>query len=230
MFTGPNIVKNGLVLWLDAANTKSYPGSGTTWRDMSGNNNSGSLVNGPSYNNQFLGSVSFDGVDDYATAPVTLSMSAFTISFWLYLQEDFTSRFDIFTGSAAPSTNGRFTFYQLNPTTLQSYIYSPTANTVTVNLTNANTLLTNKWAEISISFGDSNNGGSCKIYLNGLMVNSSNVPEAHTASQSALYLMRDRGIQYPTLGKVSELKAYNRVLTDNEVSQNFEAMRGRYGV
>jgi hypothetical protein len=59
----PNIVTDGLVMYLDAANTKSYPGSGTTWNDLSGNSNNGTLINGPTFNPN--GGIDFDGTDDY---------------------------------------------------------------------------------------------------------------------------------------------------------------------
>ena len=61
----PKIITNGLVLSLDAANNKSYPRSGTTWTDLSGNNNTGTLTNGPTFNAGNQGSIVFDGVDDY---------------------------------------------------------------------------------------------------------------------------------------------------------------------
>lgn len=53
---GPNIVEDGLVLYLDAANKKSYPGSGTVWKDLSGNGNDGTLTNGPTFGSTNLGS------------------------------------------------------------------------------------------------------------------------------------------------------------------------------
>lgn len=68
-YRGPHIVTDGLVLALDAANPTSYPGSGTTWRDLSGNNNSGSLVNGPTFNSVNGGSIVFDGSNDYVNIP-----------------------------------------------------------------------------------------------------------------------------------------------------------------
>ena len=61
----PNIITDGLVLYLDAANTKSYPGSGTTWRDLSKSQLNGTLTNGPTFNSSNGGSIVFDGVDDY---------------------------------------------------------------------------------------------------------------------------------------------------------------------
>jgi hypothetical protein len=58
---GASIVRDGLVLYLDATNPKSYPGSGTTWKDLSGNGNNGTLVNGVGYTDANKGSLVFDG-------------------------------------------------------------------------------------------------------------------------------------------------------------------------
>ena len=83
-----SIVTNGLVLCLDAGNPRSYPGSGTAWYDVSGNNKTGTLVNGPSYNSSNGGSFVFDGVDDYVNVNnfnVSHGTSNFTYSCWAYL-------------------------------------------------------------------------------------------------------------------------------------------------
>ena len=68
---GPSIVTNGLVLALDAANHKSYPGSGTTWFDLSGNSHDGTLTGGPTFNSDNGGSIVFDGTDG-SDVPVPL--------------------------------------------------------------------------------------------------------------------------------------------------------------
>ena len=84
----PSIVTSGLVLNLDAANMKSYPRSGTTWRDLSGLGNNGTLTNGPTFNSQNGGSIVFDGVDDYASINNTIGnfgTSDFTINFFFKL-------------------------------------------------------------------------------------------------------------------------------------------------
>lgn len=64
-FGGPNIIEDGLVLYLDAGNRKSYPGSGTTWFDISGYKSTGILTNGPTFNSSSLGSLVFDGINNY---------------------------------------------------------------------------------------------------------------------------------------------------------------------
>ena len=63
----PNIVTDGLVLCLDAANKRSYPGTGTTWTDRSANGNNGTLTNGPTFDSANGGSIVFDGTNDYVT-------------------------------------------------------------------------------------------------------------------------------------------------------------------
>jgi len=75
------IVRNGLVLDLDAAKLDSYPKFGTTWRDITFNQNNGTLVNGPTFNSGNGGSIVFDGVDDYITIP-TITNNIYTIDFW----------------------------------------------------------------------------------------------------------------------------------------------------
>ena len=96
VFAGPDVSESGLVLALDAGNLKSYPGSGTTWTDLSGRGNTGTLVNGVGYNGSNLGSLVFDGVDDYVqfggtaryfTSYITQQI---TIETWLYVPSSAT--------------------------------------------------------------------------------------------------------------------------------------------
>ena len=77
----PRTITDGLVLCLDAANTKSYPGSGTTWTDLSGRGNTGTLTNGPTYSSANGGSIVFDGTDDIVNTSY-VSSNAFTWSVW----------------------------------------------------------------------------------------------------------------------------------------------------
>ena len=69
-----NIVKDGLVLDLDAAKKDSYPGTGTAWNDISGNRNNGTLTNGPTFNSSNGGSIVFDGTNDYINTVTATSL------------------------------------------------------------------------------------------------------------------------------------------------------------
>ena len=75
LFHSPSLVTSGLVLCLDAGNPKSYPGSGTTWTDLSGRGNHGTLVNGPTFNSANGGSIVFDGSNDYVELTAILEFS-----------------------------------------------------------------------------------------------------------------------------------------------------------
>ena len=84
-----NIVTNGLVLNMDAGWWSSYPTSATTWTDLSGNENNGSLINSPTYNSSNNGSIVFDGVDDYISIVGVNSLfevanATFTVNMWVY--------------------------------------------------------------------------------------------------------------------------------------------------
>ena len=79
----PKIIRDGLVLCLDAANPKSYPGTGTAWTDLSGSGNNGTLVNGPVYSSANGGSIDFDGSNDYSSLSSNIipATGAFTVFF-----------------------------------------------------------------------------------------------------------------------------------------------------
>ena len=79
---GAKIVTNGLVLYLDAANPKSYPGSGNNWYDLTPNNNSGVLTNGPLYNSDMNGVIVFDGVNDKVQTTYAPQFGDFTVCIW----------------------------------------------------------------------------------------------------------------------------------------------------
>ena len=79
---GPDIVEDGLVLYLDAGNEESYPGTGTTWKDLSGNGNDGTLTNGPTFSGDNTGGITFDGSNDYVDCGDIDITSSFTLSVW----------------------------------------------------------------------------------------------------------------------------------------------------
>lgn len=81
---GPNIIRNGLILAIDAADRNSYSGTGTNWYDLSTNNSNGTLINGPTFSAVNGGSIVFDGINDYVgiTSLTHPSTNSFSISFW----------------------------------------------------------------------------------------------------------------------------------------------------
>ena len=86
MYFSPRIVTSGLVLALDAADRNSYPRTGTTWTDLSGNGYNGTLTNSPTFSNSNGGSIIFDGTNDYTSTSLDLSLNntnSVSISMWI---------------------------------------------------------------------------------------------------------------------------------------------------
>ena len=79
---GPNIIEDGLVFAVDATNKKSYPGSGTTWTDLAGNN-IGTLTNSPTFDSGNGGNLVFDGTDDYTQFNQSISLTEATFIAWI---------------------------------------------------------------------------------------------------------------------------------------------------
>jgi hypothetical protein len=228
---GPDIVENGLVLYLDAGNTRSYLGSGTIWTDVSGNNNSGSLTNGPTFSNENGGSIVFDGVDDYVAVgnPSSLNISSqITLSAWVNLPLYSGSFVDIiakglsFGGSDASYylgiiNDGRFSFEIVGAGRVRRSILLSAAITSTFN---------DRW----IHFMGTYNGTLQNLYVNGdlrgtntysaldIDITTGNVNVGGTPSARRI------------TGKIAQVSIYNRVLTPQEILQNYNATRSRFGV
>ena len=209
----PRIVTDGLVLCLDAANPKSYPGSGTTWKDLSGNGNDGTLINGPSYSSDNKGVIVLDGVNDYIDISLNLYTSNYTI-----------------IGTARYVTIGGRTFSGKNNNWLMGHWSSSTVKyyadqwvTDTNNSENSDT----NW-RIYAATGDYS-GDSWAFYVNGQLNTGPN--SGGTNGPNGFRI----GRYGPTSGEysnshISNLIVYNRVLTTDEIRQNYNALRGRYGI
>jgi hypothetical protein len=216
-YTG-GIVTNGLVLNLDAAKTDSYPGTGTTWRDLSGFGNNGTLTNGPTFSG--IGkqaSIVFDGVNDFVNLGNNSNTqfphdSPWTFSFWgKIISQNIT--FPGFLIKGNPASSGVLVFYyQSNEIIFKSR---------NINVGIPITLNTNFFYCVSNDFS-----GQTKIYLNGAFIINGPVM---TSTDSSNNLLLGRGDQFGNVSMFNFLK-YNRNLTDSEVTQNFNALRGRYGI
>ena len=223
----PSIVANGLVLYLDAANRKSYPGSGTTWIDLSGNKNNGTLVNSPSYGSDNGGNLVFNGTTQWIKVGTNLdpyfSSTAVTLSVWVYPTQ-YGQIVDELAGSGWHDSqidmlgNGTFAFRLWNSTaSVSSLSYS-----------------LNNWYNLVLSY----NGTTKNCYVNGVLVSTQNESRAtpYYSGYAGLYyaLMTidatSNGITSYGGGKISTFMVYNRQLGTAEVQQNFNALRGRYGI
>jgi hypothetical protein len=221
----PSLILPGLVLCLDAANSKSYPGSGTTWTDLSGNGNTGTLVNGVGYNGSNLGSLSFDGVNDYVDCGSInfTSGTSITIEVWVKPNSSQNTYADILDYNHGAT--GGFVIQQ-NENALNQY-YFAYWNGSGFNITPTITLNSNSFNHlVFVKSGTSTIG-----YLNSVntiqYTGSSNI----NCSGYALHIGRFvAGAGREFNGNIYSCKVYNRALTAAEVQQNFNALRSRFSI
>jgi hypothetical protein len=222
----PRIVTDGLVLCLDAGNTKSYPGSGTTWTDLSGKGNTGTLTNGPTFSSANGGSIVFDGSNDGVQLPGTnLSLNQMTISSWNY-STDYVQNGHLFEKTTDGTTN---TQYSLLLGTDGNIRFRTFGLRFSLDLAAPMTAVNNQWNNIVATW----DGTYKKIYVNGVLTATSDVLiDSVTANSTGPAYIGIAGnfSANPFNGRISNTTIYNRALTASEVQQNFNALRGRFGV
>jgi hypothetical protein len=216
-----SIVRDGLFLHLDAANPKSYSGSGTVWNDLSGNGNHGTLINGVGYDSADNGSMVFDGVDDQINLADVSSIKPvqeITIIQQFYFnltggnrQATLMVGRDLTSGYILWEQNGIFTV-RLSGNSVSNFPIS-----------------SNNWYNIIVTY-KSGSGGS--VFLNGKLKNDIgdqgdiSYPEMYGTGPS----IGSHGGIYESNVKISMCQVYNRALTEFEIKQNFNAIKGRYGI
>jgi hypothetical protein len=221
------VIQSGLVLALDAGVSSSYPGSGTTWTDLSGNGNTGTLTNGPTYSSSNGGSIVFDGTDDYV-APTGLTDSFWqgnwTASFWV--------NFDTLNTSTGTSDK---TLLQHGSSTVRNGLHLTQRNTrihfglYADDLQATTVLSTGRW--YNVVFTLNNTSFVKQNYLNGALDNSHTGAGAYTGTGSNARIGGVALIFGLTFdGFMSNCSFYNRVLTASEITQNYNALKGRFGL
>lgn len=222
---GPgNIVTNGLVLYLDAANYNSYTSGSTTWRDLSGNGFNGTLTNGPTYNSANVGSIAFDGVNDYVDLGGSLILkptTSITVSTWIRFNAmvaDVRALSDWHQNGATD----RWIFYITNSNTIQWYLLTNSfASAVPFS-----PVLLNTW----YNFTGVYDGISQIFYVNGVFHNST--PKTGNMNTSTTTQPVRLGGQVTAggyhNGNISTTLIYNRALSATEILQNFNATRARF--
>jgi prepilin-type N-terminal cleavage/methylation domain-containing protein len=209
-----SIVTNGLVLNLDAGNPASYPGTGTTWFDLSGNNNNGTLVNGVGYNTANGGSLSFDGLDGRVSIPdISFSSSGFSFGFILNYNSSQSVQFPrILAGNVEQELES--TFYHMK-------FRWPGGGAI---ISKDNFIIPNSINYYFITYSSP----FLLFYRNGILFDTKSVSSSGTATYNSL--MNRSDLVRPLNGNLYCSLLYNRALTPEEIQQNFNATRGRFGL
>jgi len=225
----PDIVTDGLVLNLDAGNPYSYS-SGTTWSNTVAVSSSisGTLVNGTTYLN---GAMVFDGTNDYVSIPSHATSSGLTLSFWAYMPNTFSDLRTLIGDGNQSNTVGYIWIYRSSTNGLQWQF----ATNTTRNLINDTTIFAgslNAWANY-VFVADYTNypTGSLTTYKNGVLSTTTTFPNVQIPLSRTRFIgSYDNSGTYPLSGNISSYVEHDRALSQAEITQNFNALRGRYGI
>jgi hypothetical protein len=227
----PNMVTDGLVLYLDAANNKSYPGSGTTWVDIVAENNL-TLVNGPTFNGGNGGSIVFDGADDRVSRTTSINTGQnFTINAWIYPTLLGTTRRAV-AASSYNYTSISGWFFSTGGGINNSFFIS-VGNDNAYRIAAANTLSLNQWVYISAVC--QNGGELINLYKNGIetsyaLTSLSTNTLTYTYPQFNVGFRDVGGTTDPYTGNISVVQIYNRALSATEILQNYNTTKTRFGL
>jgi hypothetical protein len=229
------IVTNGLVLALDAADRNSYPGSGTTWRDLSGNNNSGSLINGPTFSSANGGSIVFDGVDDYIlTSVINLNSFGFTMNMWFKFQTSSGISFLLDFQGTTPDNRVSIYISTDNRLILDDRD-GPIVPGGDISAILSNSAISpNVWINLTATTNRSLGAGNeDNFFINGIPIASSYVfsDNLNTAYISnPVYIGNVSGSGFPYKGDIATTQIYNRALSASEILQNYNAQKSRFNL
>ncbi len=235
-------MSNGLVLCLDAADKKSYPGSGTVWADRSGRGNNGTLTNGPTFSSANGGSIIFDGTNDHVNLTTNIQ-SGFTSA---------TYEFICYSNSLPTVGNYHQLYIQENSTWIA--LYNPSgviafgidlnngsgwfdnAGGFNTGARTTSTLFANTFYYLVCSW----NGSSVSIYLNGVLQSTTSTnqigngrPNVNTLGAGTTHRnigSRSSGGANNWIGTIPLIRFYNRAFSTAEIQQNFNSTRGRFGI
>jgi hypothetical protein len=214
----PKIVTDGLVLYLDAANTKSYVSGSTTWNDISRSGYNGTLTNGPTFSISNGGSITFDGSNDYVNLGSNINLTNnITYNTWIKTTSIVSHLIGAYN-NASPFP-GWSVGIGINVTAGKICFWSGGGwqeGDISCNI--------NQWINVSVTFTN----GVISFYLNGVFksTTSSSLISSYTGDKFLGGRANDG--QSPFSGDMSIVQIYNRVLSTSEVLQNYNALKGRY--
>jgi hypothetical protein len=228
----PTIVTNGLVLNLDAANTKSYVSGSTNWFSLGNPSLSGSLVSGSGFNNQNGGNITFDGVDDLVTISdnPTLNSTSGTINIWFFNLGIYNT-----TNQTAEIINkhtaaGSFDGYGISLSNIsgsinvRGYVKNATTN---YSIPSGSIILPSTWYNVTLTYQTND---QLILYTNGVFSVSRSVGSLTTNTQPLRIGTSNDTFWLPFNGRVAVAQIYNRALSQAEITQNYNALKSRFGL
>ena len=222
---------NGLTLCLDAGNSKSYPGSGTTWTDLSGRGNTGTLTGGPTYNSANGGSIVFDGTNDYVLANNTSLNSQFSttsVSHFMWVYPTGAGVLVSELGQTTPNVSWHDSNIEINAS--GAFSFSTWHGGLTNKVVSSN-LSFNTWYYVGFAY----DGTTLTAYINGASIGTTTFSRQapyNNGQQTHYALFATDGTNMGTggygVGRCAAFSVYNRALSAAEIQQNYNALKSRF--
>jgi len=238
---GPNIVTDGLVFAVDAANPSSYVSGSSVWKDQTVNQNNGTLINGRQFDPGNGGSINLDGVNDYIdignnsifSFGDSSNDSAFSVLSWVNMDD--ATRFRVFNKGVDFSNNYEYIFSTGGSDTITFNLYdSSTGARIGRRYNTALTSYQGTWIQLVGTYNGSGVSGGIKVYLNGTRVddftNNTGTYTAMETSTNVLEIGASTSDGRYSNGKIANAQIYNKELSSTEVAQNYNALKGRFGL
>jgi len=212
------ITQQGLIMHLDASDVNSYPGSGTTWTDLSGNGNDGTLQNEVSFTADFNGTMNFDGINDYISTPVDADLQVMPSTTW--------------TGWIKPAGgSGWHIVFGMEDGGWDRFLILENATTFALGHTggrwspgpNANY---SSWQHVAVIY----DSGTMRFYLNGSEYTTLINEGSHSSLGTFTIGSNQNGGGNRYKGKIAQVSVYDRVLSAAEINFNFNLNKNKYGL
>jgi len=217
------IVTSGSIIYLDAGIANSYPGSGTTWTDLGVSGFNGTLINGPTFTTSNGGAIILDGSNDYINT-ANFQYNYFTICLWVYPGSTQNTYADILDASHTGNQNFNI---QQNAANTNQYEFAMIGAS-SASSSGLFTLVSNTWTFLTFTWDNDKVRG----YINGTIFGTG-ASAASNFQSPFLRLGAWWGVGTVSRywnGRYGAFYAYNRVLSGDEIYQNFDAQRQRYGI
>ena len=239
---GPSIVRDNLVLCLDAANTKSYPGSGTAWTDISGNGNNAILTHSPTHTSGSGGYFTFDGANDYATitdsSDFLMGTGSFTEEAWHKRGGNTTWEVPMLRGKASAfASSGGWGGLWINDSgggEFNPYHYTESSGYISFD---SNDAAGTDWMHHVTTTTNTGSSVIIKVYKNSVLQGSQTTsvsgwqPLGTSVGDDDVYIGGIPTQPYWYEGKIAICRLYKgKALTAAEVKQNYNATKGRFGL
>jgi len=227
---GPRIVTDGLICCLDAADLNSYPGTGNTWTDLSGNSKNGTIDAAVAYSsNQYSGAFLFDntGDDEKISLPKIITTTDFTVCQFINQQQsvptDVASAEGWIFEQYEANDGGRFIIDTRTDARIRLFIGGTSVY--------SSTTINNDQNYFICCSRDTSSGSVGSIYVNGLLDNYGNIPSNTIANITCAiggsrYFLSNKQFG----GYIYTTHVYNRALKLEEIQNNYNALKGRFGL